>query len=64
VTIETEGDQIMLTILAGVAAKLLMVNFEVRPGATRLTTSAVSLQHSRPKVSILQLAKPSRHLFW
>ena len=42
VTIETEGDQIVLTILACVAAKLCVVDLKVCHGTAQLTAPAIS----------------------
>jgi hypothetical protein len=43
-TLCAERDQVFLRIAAGVAAKLLVVKFQVRPGAARLTPPAVTTQ--------------------
>jgi hypothetical protein len=47
-TIWTEGNQILLGILASVASKLLMVDFQMRHRAARLTPPAVATQHPLP----------------
>jgi hypothetical protein len=41
-TNSTEGDQVLLRIIAGLAAKLLVVNLKIRHGAARLAPPAVT----------------------
>ena len=63
VTIETEGDQIMLTILAGVAAKLFVVNFKVCHRTAELAAPAVSPQYMLAKLPVIFFLEPDRPLF-
>ena len=63
VTIETEGDQIVLTILAGVAAKFFMVNFKVCHRTAELAAPAVSPQYLLAKFPVIFLFEPDRRLF-
>ena len=62
-TIETEGDQIMLTILAGVAAKLFVVNFKVCHRTAELAAPAVSPQYMLAKFPVIFFLEPDRPLF-
>ena len=62
-TIETEGDQIVLTILAGVAAKFFMVNFKVCHRTAELAAPAVSPQYLLAKFPVIFLFEPDRRLF-
>ncbi len=62
-TIETEGDQVVLTILAGVAAKLFVVNFKVCHRAAKLAAPAVSPQYLLAKFPVIFLFEPDRRLF-
>ena len=61
-TIETEGDQIVLTILAGVAAKFFMVNFKVCHRTAELAAPAVSPQYLLAKFPVAFLLEPNRCL--
>jgi hypothetical protein len=45
VAFRTESDQVFLRIFARVAAKLFVVDFQVRHRAARLTPPAVALQN-------------------
>ena len=63
VTNETEGDQIVLTILAGVAAKFFMVNFKVCHRTAELAAPAVSPQYLLAKFPVILLFEPDRRLF-
>jgi hypothetical protein len=40
-----QGDQVQLGIVAGLTAKLLVVNFQVRHRAARLTPPAIPTQN-------------------
>ena len=62
-TIETEGDQIVLTILAGVAAEFFMVNFKVCHRTAELAAPAVSPQYLLAKFPVIFLFEPDRRLF-
>ena len=62
-TIETKGYQIVLAILAGVAAKFFMVNFKVCHRTAELAAPAVSPQYVLAELLVILLLKPDRHLF-
>jgi hypothetical protein len=47
-TVVAQRDEIVLRIRTGVAAKFLVVDFEVGHGTAALTAPAISLQHSLP----------------
>lgn len=51
-TFRTERDQVLLRVIAGVAAKLFVMNFQIRHRAERLTPPAIPLQNllSQPLV--------------
>ena len=48
----TERDQVLFSVMAGVAAKLFVMNFKVRHRAAGLTTPAIATQYllSQPLV--------------
>ncbi len=54
----TQRDQVQLGIFAGLAAKLLMVRFQVRHGATRLTPPAVATQDLLAQTFVRQGVEP------
>ena len=62
-TIETEGDQIVLTILAGVAAKLFVMDFKVGHGTAQLASPAISPQYLLAELLVILLLKPDGGLF-
>ena len=62
-TIETKGYQIVLTILAGVAAKLFVVNFKVCHRTAELAAPAVSPQYMLAKLPVILFLEPDRPLF-
>ena len=39
-----EGNQVLLRIIAGVAAKFQLVDLKIRPGSARLTSPAITTQ--------------------
>src|ERR1700688_80507 len=47
-----EGDQVLFGVVARVAAKLLVVDFQVRHHAARLTPPAIATQDQLPKTLI------------
>jgi hypothetical protein len=53
-----KGNKVLLRIIAGVAAKLPVVNFQVRHRAARLTTPAVAAQHLSTPSFIRNLIEP------
>ncbi|SPF44439.1 hypothetical protein SBA1_530075 [Candidatus Sulfotelmatobacter kueseliae] len=53
-----KGDKVLLRIIAGVTAKLLVVNFQVRHRAARLTTPAVAAQDLLTQSFIRNLIEP------
>jgi hypothetical protein len=58
VTLGTERDEIQLGIFARKAAKLLMVNLQIRHRAARLTPPAVSTQDLLAQAFIRQGIQP------
>ena len=52
VTFGAQGDQVFFGIVAGVAAELLMMNFEVRHCAAVLTSPVVPLEDLMVKVFV------------
>ena len=62
-TIETKGYQIVLAILAGVAAKFFMVNFKVCHRTAELAAPAVSPQYMLAKLPVILFLEPDRPLF-
>ena len=44
-----QGDQVLLGIVAGVTAKLFVVDFQARQSATELTPPAIATQHLLPE---------------
>ena len=62
-TIETKGDQVVLTILAGVAAKFFMVDFKVCHRTAELAAPAVSPQYMLAKLPVILFLEPDRPLF-
>jgi hypothetical protein len=47
-----ERNQVLFGVVAGVAAKLFVVDFEVRHRAAELTTPAVATQHLLPETFV------------
>ena len=62
-TIETKGYQIVLAILAGVAAKFFMVNFKVCHRTAELAAPAVSPPYVLAELLVILLLEPDRRLF-
>jgi hypothetical protein len=60
----TECYQICLAIITRLAAKLLMMNVQVRHGAARLTAPSVSAKDLLPKTFICGGIKPQGDDFW
>ena len=46
-------NQVLLDILPGAAAKFLVVDFQVRHGATALASPSVTPQHALPQLLVL-----------
>jgi hypothetical protein len=49
VAICTKGDEVLFRVMAGVTAKLLVVDFQVRHRAARLTPPPITTQDLPPK---------------
>src|SRR5205809_4522539 len=58
-----EGDEIILLITARVTAELLMMDFEISHRPTRLTSPAISPQHSFGQLLVLAFFEPDRRSF-
>ena len=58
VTSAAESNQVFLGIIAALAAKFLVVNLQIRSGATRLASPAVTTQNSLPELMVLFGIKP------
>ena len=56
----TERDQVVLGIGAGVTAKLVVVNFQVRHCAARLTPPAITTKDLLPKILVQPRIQPQR----
>jgi hypothetical protein len=56
-TLRTESDQVLFSVVARLAAKLLVVDFQVQHRAARLTTPPIATQHSLAKVPVRRGAK-------
>jgi hypothetical protein len=63
VTLATERDEIQIGIFARMAAKFLMVNFQVRHCAARLTPPAIAPQHLVPQSFVRRRIQPQAHGF-
>ena len=58
-----EGNQILFRIVAALAAKLLVVNLQVRPGSARLASPAVAAQNLLSESFVPLGIKPQARLF-
>jgi hypothetical protein len=47
-----EGDQVFFGVVAGVAAKLFVMDFQVRHRSARLASPAIATQHLLPKTLV------------
>jgi hypothetical protein len=54
----TEADQGWFGVITRMAAKFLVVNLQIRSGATRLASPAVTTQNSLPELMVLFGIKP------
>ncbi len=63
VTVIAECDQVFFRIIAGVAAKLLVVNFQVRHRAADLTSPAVAAKDLLPQISRTNRIQPQARGF-
>jgi hypothetical protein len=52
VAIPAERDQVLFGIVAEVAAKLFVVDLQIRQGAARLTSPATGTQHLLPQTLV------------
>ena len=60
----TECYQVCLGIVTGLAPKLLMMNFQIRHNAARLTAPSVAAQHLLAQILIRDGIKPQGSVFW
>ncbi len=58
VALRAERDQILFRIVAGVAAKPFVVNFQIRHRATRLAPPVISAQYLLPQVFVQLGSEP------
>jgi hypothetical protein len=63
VTLSTERDQVLLDVLARVAAIFLMVYRHVAYRTAKLATPAIPSQYARTQVAITLACKPDQNLF-
>ena len=54
-----ERDQVLFRVVAGVAAKLFVVNLQIRHRAARLTAPAIAAQHLLLKILIRKWVEPN-----
>ena len=53
-----KGNEVLLGIIAGLTAKLFVVNFQVRHSPTRLTPPAIATQHLSPQTLVFHRIRP------
>ena len=58
VAVAAQRDQVLFGIIAGVAAKLFVVNFQVRHRAARLTPPAIATQNLLPQSLVRHRIQP------
>jgi hypothetical protein len=56
-----EGDQVLFSIVTRMAAKFLVVDFQVRHGAARLTSPAIATQDLLAKIVVRHRIQPQSH---
>jgi hypothetical protein len=59
----TEDDQIQFGVITTMAAKFFVVNLQLRSGAARLASPAVTTQNFLPELMVLFGIKPESRLF-
>ena len=59
-----ESDQIVLGIMPSLAAKLFVVNFEIRHRATRLASPAITAEDFVPKLFVPFGIQPQTWALW
>jgi hypothetical protein len=64
VTPGTKRNQVLLTIIAGMTAKFLVVNFKIRHGAARLAFPAVAAEYLVAELLVQREIKPDGRTFW
>jgi hypothetical protein len=63
VALVAEGDEVFFRVISCVAAKVEVVNFELRPPTTMLTGPSVALQHLFAELVVGFRIKPNSRLF-
>jgi hypothetical protein len=58
-----QRDQVQLGIIAGLTAKLLMVNFQIRHCATRLTPPAIATRNLLSQILVRNRIQPKARKF-
>ena len=59
-----KGNKVLLRIIAGVAAKLFVMDLQVRHRAARLTPPAVTTQDLLPESLVRRRVQPQARWFW
>jgi hypothetical protein len=59
----TQRDQVVLRIIAALAAKILVMNFQVRSGPATLASPAITAQHLGSESIVQFEIKPQTWLF-
>ena len=59
-----ERDQVLLGIIAALAAKFLVVNLQVRPGPATLASPAVAAQHLFPELVVRARDQAASAVAW
>jgi len=59
----TEGDQVRFGVITRMAAKFFVVNLQIRSGAARLASPAVTTQNFLPELMVVFGIKPQSLLF-
>ena len=60
--IHTERNEVVFTIVARMATKLLMVYFKVGPGSAELAAPPVALKNALAEFFVVVSSQPDRHL--
>ena len=58
----TQGDQVLFGIIAALAAKFLVVNLKIRPGAATLASPAIATKYLLPEPFVQLGIKPQARL--
>jgi hypothetical protein len=62
--VRAERDQVLFGVVAGMAAKLFVVNFKVGHRATRLTPPAIATQHLLSQTLVRNRIQPQARESW